>query len=281
MYRIKKVLNNNVVQATANFQEYIIVGLGVGFKMKPMQKIPEEKIEKVFELKREDYYKSSQLVVEMDQERFMKLYNIVESESNRMKMSLAPHAFFTLIDHMNFAMERFKNGQEIKNMLIYDLKILYADEFRLAENIYHRYHNFNDSFNLELPFDEVGFLTIHIVNGLNHEIDNKSTLVIDAVFNMLNIIRDTFLVPLKQEELMTQRIMIHLKMLLHRVISGIQLEFDEIVLYNVIEEFHSAYKVSQEIQKYIERRFDATLNSQELVYLTIHIHRLEQMIKDT
>lgn len=278
LYRIKKVLNNNVVQATANFQEYIIVGLGVGFKMKPMQKIPEEKIEKVFELKREDYYKSSQLVVEMDQERFMKLYKIVESESNRMKMSLAPHAFFTLIDHMNFAMERFKNGQEIKNMLIYDLKILYADEFRLAENIYHR---FNKSFDMELPFDEVGFLTIHIVNGLNHEIDNKSTLVIDAVFDMLNIIRDTFLVPLKQEELMTQRIMIHLKMLLHRVISGIQLEFDEIVLYNVIEEFHNAYKVSQEIQKYIERRFDATLNSQELVYLTIHIHRLEQMIKDT
>ncbi|HLV49708.1 MAG TPA: PRD domain-containing protein [Erysipelothrix sp.] len=278
MYRIKKVLNNNVVQATANFQEYIIVGLGVGFRMKPMQKIPEEKIEKVFELKREDYYKSSQLVVEMDQERFMKLYNIVESESNRMKMSLAPHAFFTLIDHMNFAMERFKNGQEIKNMLIYDLKILYADEFRLAENIY---HSFNKGFDMELPFDEVGFLTIHIVNGLNHEIDNKSTLVIDAVFDMLNIIRDTFLVPLKQEELMTQRIMIHLKMLLHRVISGIQLEFDEIVLYNVIEEFQNAYKVSQEIQKYIERRFDATLNSQELVYLTIHIHRLEQMIKDT
>lgn len=278
MYRIKKVLNNNVVQATANFQEYIIVGLGVGFNMKPMQKIPEEKIEKVFELKREDYYKSSQLVVEMDQERFMKLYKIVESESNRMKMPLAPHAFFTLIDHMNFAMERYKSGQEIKNMLIFDLKILYPDEFRLAENIYHQ---FNKVFKIELPFDEVGFLTIHIVNGINHEIDNKSTIVIDAVFDMLNIIRDTFLVPLKPEELMTQRIMIHLKMLLHRVISGIQLEFDEIVLYNVIEEFQSAYKVSQEIQKYIERRFDATLNSQELVYLTIHIHRLEQMIKDT
>ncbi|NLC65170.1 MAG: PRD domain-containing protein, partial [Erysipelothrix sp.] len=268
---------NNVVQATANFQEYIIVGLGIGYKLKPKQKVPEEKIEKVFELKREDYYKSSQLVSEMDQETFMTMYSIIEEESQRLNMELSAHAYFTLIDHMNFAVERFKSGQDIKNMLIYDLKILYGDEMRLSENIYHR---FNKEFEIDLPYDEVGFLCIHIVNGLNNEIENKSTVVVDAIFDILNIIRDFYLVPLKQEDLVTQRIMIHVKMLLHRVISGIQLEFDEIVLYNVIEEFQTAYKVSQEIQKYIEQRFGATLNSQELVYLTIHINRLEQMVKN-
>ncbi len=277
MYRVKKVLNNNVVQATANFQEYIIVGLGIGFNLKPKQKVPVEKIEKVFELKREDYYKSSQLVSEMDQETFMTMYSIIEEESQRLNMELSAHAYFTLIDHMNFAVERFKSGQDIKNMLIYDLKILYGDEMRLSENIYHR---FNKEFEIDLPYDEVGFLCIHIVNGLNNEIENKSTVVVDAIFDILNIIRDFYLVPLKQEDLVTQRIMIHVKMLLHRVISGIQLEFDEIVLYNVIEEFQTAYKVSQEIQKYIEQRFGATLNSQELVYLTIHINRLEQMVKN-
>lgn len=50
-YRIKKILNNNVVQATQNFQEYIIVGLGIGFNAKRLEKIPSDKIEKVFELK--------------------------------------------------------------------------------------------------------------------------------------------------------------------------------------------------------------------------------------
>lgn len=159
-------------------------------------------------------------------------------------------------------------------MLIYDLKILYPDEFRLAEKIYYR---INKAFNIDLPFDEIGFLTVHIVNGHNTEINNKSTLVVDAVYDMLNIIRDRYLIPLKPEELATQRIMIHLKMLVHRVVSLEQLDFDEVVLYNVIEKFQSAYSTAQEIQKYIEHRFDAKLNSQELVYLTIHIHRLEQM----
>ncbi|HEY4537946.1 MAG TPA: PRD domain-containing protein [Erysipelothrix sp.] len=274
MYRVKKVLNNNVVQATHNFQEYIIVGLGIGFNAKPLQKIPSNKIEKVFELKREDYYKSSQLIEEIPQDVFMDLYRIIDEESKKEDMNLASHAFLTLVDHIHFAIQRYKAGQEIRNMLIYDLKILYPDEFRLAEKIYYR---INQVFNIDLPFDETGFLTVHIVNGHNTEINNKSTLVVDAVYDMLNIIRDRYLIPLKPEELATQRIMIHLKMLVHRVVSLEQLDFDEVVLYNVIEEFQSAYSTAQEIQKYIEHRFDAKLNSQELVYLTIHIHRLEQM----
>ena len=93
MYRVK-VLNNNVVQATANFQEYIIVGLGIGFNLKPLQKIPNDKIEKVFELKEKITIKWSQLMTEIDQDLFMKLYKIVEEESKH-NMSLAPHAFFT------------------------------------------------------------------------------------------------------------------------------------------------------------------------------------------
>ena len=274
LYRVKKILNNNVVQATRQFQEYIVVGLGIGFNAKPFQIIPEDKIEKVFELKKEDYYKSSQLIQEIPEDLFMSLYRIVKEESQKMNFELDSHAFFTLIDHINFAIQRHKDGQEIRNLLIYDLKVLYADEFRLAENIHHK---INSEFDLDLPYDEVGFLTVHIVNGLNSEIDNKSTIIIDAVFDLLNIIRDRFLISLKPEELATQRIMIHLKMLLHRVVSKEQLDFDEVVLYNVIEEFHSAYKCACEIQEYIEHRFDAKLNSQELVYLTIHVHRLEQM----
>ena len=71
--------------------------------------------------------------------------------------------------------------------------------------------------------------------------------------------------------------MTHLKMLVQRVVSNEQLDFDELVLYNVIEEFQSAYICALEIQKYIEHRFGAKINSQELVYLTIHLNRLEMV----
>lgn len=275
-YRIKKILNNNVVQATHNFQEYIIVGLGVGFNSKLLQIIPEEKIEKVFELKQEDYYKTSALIKELPEDVFFRLYRVIDQSSKASKIPLSTHAYVTLIDHLHFAFDRLKSGQDIKNLLIYDLRILYPDEFSLGEKILDAA---NKEFDLKLPFDEVGFLTMHIINGAHLDIDNKSSLLVDSVLDMLNIIRDYYLISLKPEEANTQRIMTHLKMLAQRVISKVQLDFDEVILYNVIEEFQSAYICALEIQKYIEHRFGATINSQELVYLTIHLNRLEMVEK--
>ena len=95
--------------------------------------------------------------------------------------------------------------------------------------------------------------------------------------DLLNLFRDYYLISLKLEDANTQRIMTHLKMLVQRVVSNEQLDFDELVLYNVIEEFQSAYICALEIQKYIEHRFGAKINSQELVYLTIHLNRLEMV----
>ena len=136
----------------------------------------------------------------------------------------------------------------------------------------------NEEMNLDLPQDEVGFLTMHIVNGHFDQINNQSNVLTNMVLDSLNIIRDRYLVSLKLDELITQRIMVHLKMLIQRVMSNQQVDFDEVVLYNVIEEFESAYSTAELIQKYIENRLSVKINSQELVYLTIHLNRLEQMI---
>lgn len=274
-YRVKRVLNNNVVQAKYGYQEVIVVGLGIGFNAKTRDIIDPEKIEKVFELRKEEFYKTSQLVEEIPETMFFDLYQILETESKYAKMKLSSHGLVTIIDHLNFAIERHKSGQTIRNLMLYDLRILYPDEFTLGEKIL---NSVNNKLGLDLPQDEVGFLTMHIVNGHFDQINNQSNVLTNMVLDSLNIIRDRYLVSLKLDELITQRIMIHLKMLIQRVMSGQQVDFDQIVLYNVIEEFESAYSTAEQIQKYIENRLSVKINSQELVYLTIHLNRLEQMI---
>ncbi|MEG0328723.1 MAG: CAT RNA binding domain-containing protein [Erysipelothrix sp.] len=69
-YRIKKILNNNVVVAVNNFQEVIIVGLGIGFNAKVNQKTDPRKIEKIFELKQEDAIRATQLVKDIPESMF-------------------------------------------------------------------------------------------------------------------------------------------------------------------------------------------------------------------
>ncbi len=273
-YRIKKILNNNVVSALDGMLEVIIVGMGVGFNAKVHQVIPNTKIEKVFELKREDYYKTIQLAQEVSEDTFYKIINIVKSCSTSVGLSLDEHAYMILVDHLNFAMSRHRDGQVIQNLLVNDLKILYAEAFNLSNLILEK---INRTFDVQLPLDEAGFITMHIVNG-TQDINNQSSILTDLVFSCMNVIRDTYLIPLKMDDLVTQRIMIHVKMLIQRVMGDKQVDFKDKLLYNVLEEFESAFKCAQKIQGVIELRLNKTIKLQELVYLTIHLNRLEMLI---
>ncbi len=49
------------------------------------------------------------------------------------------------------------------------------------------------------------------------------------------------------------------------------------VLYNVLEDFPKAHTCAKEVQKFLEKRLKAKINQQELVYLTIHLNRLEMV----
>ncbi|NLC41242.1 MAG: PRD domain-containing protein [Erysipelothrix sp.] len=120
---------------------------------------------------------------------------------------------------------------------------------------------------------------MHIINGINPQLDNKSNILTDAILGCLNVIRDYYLISLKPEELTTQRILVHIKLLLQRIIMGTQVDFKEQILYNVFEDFPSAYNCALEIQNFIEKRLNAKINQQEIVYLTIHLNRLEMMSK--
>ncbi|CAM4278647.1 PRD domain-containing protein [Erysipelothrix aquatica] len=275
-YRIKKILNNNVVSAMSGLQEVIIVGMGVGFQGKVHAKVDNRKIEKVFELKQEDVLKTSQLVRDIPESMFYDMYRLIDNVSKQTRINLDAHAYVTLIDHINFAMERHRSGQDIKNLMNYDLQILYGDEFQFGTRLLELV---NTKYQIEMPDDEIGFLTMHIVNGAHADIKNQSSILTDTVLNCLNIVRDYYLISLKLEEAATQRITIHIKMLVQRALSDTQIDFEENILYNVIEEFDSAYKCSLQIQEYIENRLKKKLNPQELVYLTIHLNRLEMMNK--
>lgn len=271
-YRIVKILNNNVVSAKVGLHEVIVVGLGIGFQAKPKDIIDLRKIEKVFELKREDYFRFSALAQEVDSEIFNTLFRIIEEIDLFQDLKLDDHSYFTMIDHLNFSMLRLKENKVVKNMMVNELQVLYPEEFSHAQKILMKV---NDEFNIELPNDEVGFLAMHIINGSEPKIKNQANLISELVLECLNQIRDYYLISLKPEDLVTHRIMIHLKLLIHRVISGTQVDNKKVVLYNVLEEFSEATELAKQIQTTIESRLKSKINQQELVYLVIHLGRLE------
>lgn len=275
-YRVKKVLNNNAVYATSGFLEYIVIGLGIGFHLKPGQVIPSLKIEKVFGLEREDVGRIVQLAQEVPQELFMTLYTLIDDLSKRHDVELNHHAYIAMIDHIQFSITRYKNNQFAPNLLIADLKIFYPKEYAMSEELLEAV---NETLKVKLPVDEVGFLTVHIVNGLNSDLNNQTNLVTQSIYDCLNIVRDYYLISLKLDDPTTQRITIHLKMLIQRVLSNHQMVEEEEMLSSVISEFNHAYECALSIRNYLNKKLSTKINHQEMVYLTIHLHRIEMVSK--
>lgn len=275
-YRVKKILNNNAVYATANFLEYIVIGLGIGFSLKPNQIIPSEKIEKVFTLEKEDVGRVMQLAQEVPQELFMSLYNMIHDLSDQYQLELDNHAYIAMIDHIQYSITRHNQNQSVQNLLNPDLKIFYPEEFKMATALL---QNINQTLKINLPEDEIGFLTIHIMNGINTALDNQTNTVTESIYDALNIIRDHYLIALKLSDVNTQRITIHLKMLIQRILSKTQILESEVILEEVITQFEEASLCAHKIQNYLEKKLKEKINLQEIIYLTIHLNRLESMTR--
>ena len=277
-YRVKRILNNNAVYATSDFLEYIVIGLGIGHHLKKNQLISADRIEKVFVLEREDIGRVVQLAQDVPQELFMTLYTLVETVCQHFHVSLNHHAYIALIDHIQFAITRLKDGQHIQNLLTPDLKIFYPQEFEMGEMLLRL---IEDNTGSKLPDDEVGFLTIHIVNGLHNTINNQTNVVTECIYDCLNIIRDTYLISLKLDDPTTQRITIHLKMLIQRIVGKQQLGDDETVLSSVFTDFSKAYACALQIKRYLEKSLHTSMCEQEMVYLTIHLNRIGSKLSAT
>ena len=49
--RIEKIINNNVISAMdGDGTEVVVMGRGIGYRMKQEMEVPQEKIEKIFQL---------------------------------------------------------------------------------------------------------------------------------------------------------------------------------------------------------------------------------------
>jgi transcriptional antiterminator len=111
-YTIKKVLSNNVVLVEKNYQNFILVGKGIGFGKKKGYVIenPEKIEEKFISLKglKEDEFEN--FLETVDPKIIEVSKNIIEMVEKELGEKLNPNTHVGFIDHVNFAIKRLKEG---------------------------------------------------------------------------------------------------------------------------------------------------------------------------
>ncbi|MGM0124994.1 beta-glucoside operon transcriptional antiterminator [Enterococcus sp. AZ194] len=276
---IEKVLNNNVVVTKDESQaEIVVMGKGLAFNKKPGDFISKDKIDKIFKLSNQGMsQKFQELAHDIPLEYFTIAVQIIEYAKEKLNKTLNESIYLSLTDHLYTAIERTKKNIQMPNVLLWDIKRLFPDEFeigkRTVEKILEEYH-------VHLSEDEAGFIALHIVNAQteNPEMDDMYAYT-KTLQDILNIVRYYYKIDLNEESVYFYRFTTHLRFFLSRVVNQTQHdgEVEEELLSIVQKKYGTAMTCVEKIQSYLIDSFDYHMSSDEKMYLAIHIARLADM----
>ena len=132
---IHKILNNNVIfSKDENDQEMIVMGRGIAFGKKVDSTIDSTKIDKVFHLKNDEDAKHAINILESIPESILNVTNeIVHYAKTVVGKPIDDIIYITLSDHINSTINRYQEGIQLKNALLWDIKQFYREEYRIGQ----------------------------------------------------------------------------------------------------------------------------------------------------
>lgn len=270
MYRVLKVLNNNVVTAyDENKLECIIVGKGIGFKRKENDEILED-VEKVYYLKNNTNKIRFSEIMDRIRDDIIGISEelIAYAESVKGKR-LNEHIHIALPDHLSFAIERFNGGIDIKNPFNQEIRALYNDDYNIALKALDK---IKEKLKVNLPIDEAGFIALHLhaasVNaGVSTTIRNTR-----LVSELASYIEDNIGRKINTDSLDYMRLITHLKFAIDRIERNMKISNE--LLLPIKRKFKIAYKIAENVGEKINKSIGKDVPEDEIGYLAIHIQRL-------
>ena len=274
---IKKIFNNNAIVAKdADKHEYVVMGCGIAFKKSAGEEVDESLIEKTFILKQKDASEKFKLLLEDIPSEYVSLcYDIIEYAKNILDIQLNDYLYVTLTDHINSAIKLKKEGINITNALIWEIKKFYAKEFKIGLKALEL---IKEELNIQLSEAEAGNIALHLINAQgnssNSNIDDiaKQTKMVQDI---LNIVTYAYNITLDEKSINYERFVTHLRFFFQRLNSSIKSSTtseDDFLFEQVKSKYKRAYDCMLRVEKYLEKE----LSNEEKLYLTIHIQKVTQ-----
>lgn len=274
-FKVDKILNNSLVLSkNSDNNEVILMGKGIGFNAKVGDLLDAEQIEKCFVLQQITGIQGYLNLIESLPDDYIELTKfLLDYASKTLQTTFRETLFFTLLDHLNYAIERYYSGVVIQNRLLYEVKSFYPKEFEVAK---YGITYINQRLNISLPEEEAGNIAFHLVNGQSHQQTMQHTLLsVKMLKDIFNIIQFNFAIRIDKQSLHYSRFLTHMQFFIQRIFEQKQLQSDnDFVFQQVIRQYPDEFKCANVIKKYLINQLNITISNEEILYLILHIIRI-------
>ena len=277
---IVKVLNNNVVLSmNENHEDVIVLGNGIAFQKKYGDQIDDSKIERIFTQQIPELTARFQKMLSEIPMDFLEIAEkIILNAKLKLNHDFNDNLYISLMDHINFTIQRYREGMLIENRLLLETKVLYKDEFAAGKEAVEL---INATFNVQLPEDEAAFIALHFVNASTGGSMQDTVQQTRIVQDTLTVIKNFFSMTFQEDSIAYYRLVTHLKFFAQRLLTHTTCheEGNDKLLEVVREQYQESYQCVRKITDFIVRNYDYCLSGEEQLYLTIHIERIVKKSK--
>ena len=276
MKLLRKINNNAAVAQDKRGREMVVLGRGVGFHPMPYELTDLSVVYRTFYDVDPQYY---EMLSSLPEEALMAAADIAEQAEIALQAELNPNLPFTLADHIAFAQEREKQGIRLATPLHYDVQHLYPREYELGLQAMETVRLRTGT---ALPRAEAVNIAQHIVNAELEGSDLSGTLAAVEVLDEVTVLVERELgIALDRESYNYARFAMHIQFLVRRLSSGKVMEQGSgKMLSELSAEYPATYRCAQAVAKEIEQRHGWHCSSDEVLYLMLHIYRVQNRQND-
>ncbi|MFS2223162.1 PRD domain-containing protein [Pantoea sp. B65] len=273
MIKVNKSLNNSMLLVDHDQQQMILFGKGIGFGTKPGTLVDVADVEQVFipldKLKSRHFLSLTDTIPAAF---FDLTHDIITLAQRQYVEQLNSVLFFTLAEHLFYAVERSKNGQNFANKLSWEIRRYYQREYQLGVQAKEMTCA---RFAVTLPEDEAVNIAFHLINACGDMESSDAHQQVQLVNRIAEIVRYKLNKNIDINSINYSRFITHLRYFAERVTSQKIVARDSDDFYQELLKFYPlAMSVSWAIRDYIQEKYQLTLPKDELTWLTIHISRL-------
>lgn len=272
--KILSVLNNSALIAkNENNEEVVLIGKGISFQKHAGDSVDISKVEKQFSNGTQKTNELFELFDEIPEQYFEITCSIVRYANKKLQDTLNNGIYISLFDHINSAMERFRDGIQLPFGMMNEIKLLYPKEYEISV---WALDYINATLDVDLPEDECGFISIHIINASSSECNiTKTKKIIRMANEIASIVKEYFDEEIDEDSMSYSRFMTHLKYFIIRCLNGKQMQEEVGVSLSFKEDMiHLCDPCLNQIRTYLKENYDVDMQKDEENYLMLHLCRL-------
>ena len=271
MYRITKVLNHNSLIGIGQDDpgECLVMGKGIAFGKKAGQTVEVPTDAEVYYLKemteRGDASKIIKSVSPLCLELANEVLNRAEEEFQKVDRSI----LFTMADHLDFAVRRVRNGEQISNPLTDDIRILFYKEYKVASCVKDL---LRERLGIEIDAHEIGYLALHVHAAIMDENVTQAMVIARTVRECISRVEEETGQSIDVISLGYNRLMNHVRYMVARAIHGEKLKMSLNDYMSV--KFPKPFMAAERICREMEKSLKLPIPDVESGYLAMHLERM-------